>query len=209
MGQIKKILCFQPIYYLNKVFRRLMTVYWNWINNQQFKYQAECHNHILFRGKTILRFGKNVHVYIGKNLSINSGDYCINSSNTSKIIVYDGATLIIGNNVGISSSSITVSQEIRIGNNVNIGSGSTIMDTNFHSLDSSVRKDRSQDTQNAISKPIRICDNSFIGTRCIILKGVTIGVNSIVAAGSVVVKDIPDNEVWGGNPAKFIKKISA
>ena len=38
-------------------------------------------------------------------------------------------------------------------------------------------------------------------------RGVTIGKNSVVAAGSVVVKSIPDNEVWGGNPAKFIKGI--
>jgi acetyltransferase-like isoleucine patch superfamily enzyme len=47
----------------------------------------------------------------------------------------------------------------------------------------------------------------FIGARCIILKGVTIGEKSIVAAGSVVTKNIPEGEVWGGNPAKFIKKI--
>lgn len=50
-------------------------------------------------------------------------------------------------------------------------------------------------------------DNVFIGARCIILKGVTIGENSIVGAGSVVTKSIPANEIWAGNPAKFIRKI--
>jgi len=40
---------------------------------------------------------------------------------------------------------------------------------------------------------------------CIILKGVTIGNNVIIAAGSVISKDIPNNEIWGGNPAVFIK----
>ena len=48
----------------------------------------------------------------------------------------------------------------------------------------------------------------FIGTSCIIGKGVTIGENSVIAAGSVVVKNVPSNEIWGGNPAKFIRKIN-
>ncbi|KAB6168334.1 acyltransferase, partial [Bacteroides xylanisolvens] len=56
--------------------------------------------------------------------------------------------------------------------------------------------------------PIVIEDDVFIGAHCIISKGVTIGARSIVAAGSVVVKSIPPDEVWGGNPARFIKKLS-
>lgn len=50
-------------------------------------------------------------------------------------------------------------------------------------------------------------EKSFLGANTIITKAVTIGKNSIVGAGSVVTKDIPDNEVWAGNPAKFIKKV--
>lgn len=53
---------------------------------------------------------------------------------------------------------------------------------------------------------IIIEENVFLGTRVIITKPVTIGKNSIVAAGSVVTKDIPSNEIWGGVPAKLIKK---
>jgi len=53
--------------------------------------------------------------------------------------------------------------------------------------------------------PIIIRDYVFIGGSSIILKGVTIGKNSIVAAGSMVTKSIPDNEIWGGNPAKYLK----
>lgn len=53
---------------------------------------------------------------------------------------------------------------------------------------------------------VYIGDNVFIGTGTIISKDVRIGENSIIGAGSVVTKDIPDNEIWAGNPARFIKK---
>ena len=54
-------------------------------------------------------------------------------------------------------------------------------------------------------KPIVIEENAWIGMNCIILKGVRIGRNSIIAAGSVVTKDVPDNCIAGGVPCKFIK----
>ena len=58
------------------------------------------------------------------------------------------------------------------------------------------------------TKNIRIDDNVFIGGHSIILKGSSIGKNSIIGAGSVVSGEIPANEIWGGNPAKFIRSIS-
>ena len=53
---------------------------------------------------------------------------------------------------------------------------------------------------------IHIGDGVFIGARTVIAKPCKIGMNAIVGAGSVVTKDIPDNEIWAGNPARFIKK---
>ncbi len=53
---------------------------------------------------------------------------------------------------------------------------------------------------------VRFCKNSFLGCNSVVCKGVTIGENALIAASSVVTKDIPANEVWGGNPARFIKK---
>ncbi len=50
--------------------------------------------------------------------------------------------------------------------------------------------------------------NSFIGINSVICKDITIGENCIVGAGSIITKDIPDNEMWAGNPARFIKKIN-
>ena len=55
--------------------------------------------------------------------------------------------------------------------------------------------------------PVVIENNVFIGAHCIILKGVSIGENSIIGAGSVVTKNVPANQIWAGNPAKFIRKI--
>lgn len=57
------------------------------------------------------------------------------------------------------------------------------------------------------SRPIHIKYGAFIGAGSIILKGVTIGEYSIIGAGSVVCKDVPSGEVWGGNPAHFIRKL--
>lgn len=56
-------------------------------------------------------------------------------------------------------------------------------------------------------RPIRICRNAWIGAGATILPGVTVGQNAVVGAGSVVTKDIPANEIWVGNPARFMKKI--
>jgi maltose O-acetyltransferase len=63
------------------------------------------------------------------------------------------------------------------------------------------------DWETIIAKPVYIGKNVWITTRCIILPGVKIGDNSIIAAGSVVVKDIPANCFAAGNPAKVIRKL--
>lgn len=57
------------------------------------------------------------------------------------------------------------------------------------------------------SSPVKINENAWLAAKATILKGVTVGKNSVVAASSVALKDIPPNEVWAGIPAKFIKRI--
>ncbi len=84
-----------------------------------------------------------------------------------------------------------------------IGGGTCIYDTDFHPLTTA---DRLNDNdEKIVSAAVIIEQNVFIGANCTILKGVTIGKNSIVGACSVVAKKIPPNEIWAGNPAKFIK----
>lgn len=117
-----------------------------------------------------------------------------------------GASLSIGENVGISSTAIVAHHQITIGNNVKIGGGVCIYDTDFHSLDPKSRENAFKDKAQKRTSPVSIGDNVFIGAHSTILKGVRIGDNSIVGACSVVTKSIPENEIWAGNPAKFIKR---
>ena len=162
---------------------------------------------VRFMGKVRLNFHK------GSNVCLNDGFVCrsgskygtVTNERESAITVCEGGNLNIGFHSGVSNVNIYCSKGIYIGNNVNIGSGTVIYDTDFHSLDSKDRKDGT-DTQKRKEAPIEIKDLAFIGARCTILKGVTIGEKSIVGAGSVVTCNIPDGEIWGGNPAKFIRK---
>lgn len=111
----------------------------------------------------------------------------------------------IGNNVGISHTNITSFAGVTIEDNVLIGSGVKIWDTDFHSVDYTYR--RYSEDPDVKSAPILIKEGAFIEACSIILKGVTIGRNSVIGAGAVVTKNVPDNEIWAGNPAKFVKKL--
>ncbi|WP_455672666.1 acyltransferase [Phocaeicola sp.] len=182
--------------------------FWHWYSLYTLKIHGVVSHDILFQGRVFFRLADDAKIQIGRCLYCNSGsEFCINSSEYTKITVAPNAQLVIGNNVGISSSVISCYNRITIGNGVNIGSGSTIMDTNFHSTNPFLRGSRKETKMDIITCPVSIGNNVFIGARSMILKGVAIGDNSIIAAGSVVVKDIPENQVWGGNPAIFIKMI--
>ena len=147
-----------------------------------------------------IKIGKNFHCANAPQYnSIGTIQQCVfNYSKPNSIIE-------IGDNVGISGSTINASTKIKIGNNVLIGSGCLITDTDSHPLN---WNDRLRNDDSKIkSKPIIIDDNVFIGARSIILKGVTIGNGSVIGAGSVVTQSIPPNVVACGNPAKIIKKL--
>lgn len=130
----------------------------------------------------------------------------IGSYRKCTLFVDRNAVLNIGEHVGISQTAIICHKSITIGNYVKIGGGVSVYDTDFHSLDPEIRKSK-DDLKQRIEKPVTIKDNAFIGAHSIILKGVTIGKNSIIGAGSVVTKSVPDNQIWAGNPAKFIRDI--
>ncbi len=143
---------------------------------------------------------------IGNNCIISSGSNFNQLSRNLKGSIYVGenATLLIGDNVGISSSCLWVTESVIIGNHVTIGADTLILDTDAHPLD--WRDRRKNGPRN--SKPIVIEDDVFIGTRSIILKGVTIGARSVIGAGSVVAKSIPPDCVVAGNPCEIIRRVN-
>ena len=131
--------------------------------------------------------------------------------------------IVVGNNTFIGGSHLICRTKIEIGDNVFIAWGGTIYDHDSHSLD---YRERQKDIEQQLldfrsgknfienknwdvvnSKPIKICSNVWIGMNSIILKGVTIGEGAIVAAGSVVSKDVAPWTIVGGNPAKLIKEL--
>lgn len=123
-------------------------------------------------------------------------------------VVLNTGALSIGPGCGISNSAIYCEKRISIGKNVFIGGDCKIYDTDFHSLELSERIldcDRSK----IRCKDVVIEDGAFIGTGTIILKGVKIGKASIIGAGSVVSKNVPDGEIWAGNPARFIRRLES
>lgn len=160
-------------------------------------------------GVPFVSVAKEAKCIIGNNFSMHNKIYGnpIGCSQPCTLFVDSGCTMKIGDNVGISQAALVAHSNLTIGNNVKIGGGTCIYTSDFHSLNPQIRQAPLADKKNKKNSPVRICDNVFIGAHCIILKGVTIGENSIIGAGSVVTKSIPSNQIWAGNPAKFIKLI--
>ena len=137
------------------------------------------------------KIGANTKVWqfcvILKNAQI--GDNC--NINCNVFIEND---VIIGNNVTIKPG-VQIWDGITLENNVMIGPNVTFTNDHFP---------KSQNKEFKIRKTL-VKKGASIGANATILGGVTLGENSLVGAGSVVTKDIPANEVWVGNPAKFLK----
>ncbi len=112
--------------------------------------------------------------------------------------------IVIGKNCQICNRFTAVSEGpgIEIGDNVLVGSSVTVLDSDFHEIDPEKRVGGTPKTGKVVVE-----DNVWIGDRVMILKGSTIGKNSVVAAGSVVSDEFPANVVIGGVPARVICEI--
>jgi acetyltransferase-like isoleucine patch superfamily enzyme len=115
------------------------------------------------------------------------------------------AQIIIGNDVGMSGGTICAARAVSIGAGTLIGANVTIVDTDFHPVAPENRRYSREDVAVA---PVMIEENVFIGTDCLILKGVVIGANSVIGAGSVVTKSIPANVIAAGNPCRMVKPLA-
>jgi acetyltransferase-like isoleucine patch superfamily enzyme len=155
---------------------------------------------------------KKDYIFVGKESIIN-GYFVIENGN---------GFIEIGDRTFIGGGMFVSIHGIKIGNDVMISWGCTFMDNDAHSLDWPDRMNdvldwkkgleeqaigKYKNWSNVVSEPIVINDKAWIGFNVIVLKGVTIGEGAIVAAGSVVTKDVPSFTLVGGNPAKHIKEL--
>ena len=115
-----------------------------------------------------------------------------------------GAQLSIGDDFGMTGGSLVCDQQISIGDRVWVGANTVISDTDFHPLDPELRRAHPLAANTA---PVTIANDVFIGMNVLVLKGVNIGEGAVIAAGSVVVSDVPPRVVVGGNPAQVIREV--
>ena len=174
----------------------------------------------IFIGKRVkIRFGKKIQ--LGNTITLNDNCY-INALCKKGIVIGNnftlgknsiidctgvltqmGESLVIGDNVGISPNFVMfVRGAISIGNDVIIGPNVTIVSENhcFEEKNVPIR------LQGASRQGVTIENNCWIGANVTILDGVSIGDNSIIAAGAVVNKNVEANTIVGGVPARFIKQ---
>lgn len=141
---------------------------------------------------SIIIIGNNC-TFLNKQTSnlIGINHKCILSTQTRE------AKLIIGNNCGFSGTVIGAFKLITIGNYVRCGANTLITDSDWHL----------EDHRSGKPKEVFIDDNVWLGINTVVLKGVTIGKNSIIGANSVVTKSIPENVIAAGNPCKILKYL--
>jgi galactoside O-acetyltransferase len=151
---------------------------------------------LLLKGNGKISFGKNVQIGV-----VASPDFY--SHYTYLEAREEWSEISIGDNVAINNAfSIECSSKVIIENDVLIGSNCSIVDNDGHDL--SIEKRTTGKPKEAV---VHICQNVFIGSNVSILKGVSIGKNSVIGNGSVVTKNIPENVIAAGNPAKVIRNL--
>jgi acetyltransferase-like isoleucine patch superfamily enzyme len=142
-----------------------------------------------------------LYIEIGDNVTIHS----VTTFAGNK--VYDTPLLKIGNNTYIGSrTNISVAKEVTIGNNCYFADDITIRDNDGHPVDF-LRRRANAVVEKQDVKPVSIGNDVWVGAGCFILKGVTVGHRSIIAANAVVTKDVPPDVIVAGNPAHIIKNL--
>lgn len=158
-------------------------------------------------GLPIIQKHKNSRIIIDKGVTLVSSSHGNVAGINHPVIL---ATLAEGANIhldgcGISGSSICAVKSIKIGKNSGLGANASVYDTDFHVINSSRKNQKS--IRDAKAKPVEIGENVWVAANSLILKGVTIGDNAVVGAGSIVRHSIPENTLVIGNPARELHKI--
>jgi acetyltransferase-like isoleucine patch superfamily enzyme len=139
-------------------------------------------------------------IELGINVCLNSGL----PFRTGLFAYFPSSKIKIGNYCLLNGTEIHSRKEVMIGDNCMFAPGVVILDNDSHNTSVNPNTRRNGEPKES---PVAIGNNVWIGMRSIIMKGVKIGDNSVVAACSVVTKDIPSNQLFGGNPAIFLKNL--
>lgn len=158
-------------------------------------------------GLPIFIFHPKAKLKLGSNITLHSNrfTYHLHMNSPVKIMIdHPNAQISIGNNTRLNGCCLHARESITIGDNCLIAANTQIFDNNGHDL--SMDKPEARINTFSKPKPITIGNNVWVGYNCLIMPGVKIGDGSVIAAGSVVNKDIPSNCVAGGNPINVIKQ---
>jgi acetyltransferase-like isoleucine patch superfamily enzyme len=162
--------------------------------------------HPRFNGIPLFEIASTATVTIGNDVTFVSdpAGNLVGLTKRCSIGAAAGAKLGIGDQCGFSGVSIYCAKEITIGRHLTCGGNVSIWDTDFHPLDYQAR--RANDRAAIQRQPIVIGDDVFLGANVLVLKGARIGDRAIVAAGSIVTGNVPPDEIWAGNPARFLRR---
>lgn len=174
------------------------------------KFHKKCQigeNTLFYKTATVLTDKEKDGIKIGTNCHIRGE--LINVSGKGSLIIGDWCYLGEGSTLWSSGADIIIGDRVLIAKDV------FISNNNSHPIEANARHEhykhivtKGHPLQSDLhGKMIKIEDDVWIGCKSIILKGVTVGKGSIVAAGSVVTKDVPEGVMVAGNPAKMVKKL--
>jgi len=122
-----------------------------------------------------------------------------------KFVTFPGARIILGDGVIFAGTVIVARKSVEIGDGTGVAANVVIADSDFHVVWPPERRFELAPIEEA--EPVKIGRRVWIGYGAIILKGVTIGDNAIIGAGSVVTGDIPANTLAAGSPARVIRRL--
>jgi acetyltransferase-like isoleucine patch superfamily enzyme len=148
-------------------------------------------------------------IRIGERCRIQSGFAGNPVGGGSRMSIWVGkeGCLRLGDRVGLSNSTIVCMRSVVIEDDVFLGGGCRIYDTDFHSVRAQERG--APGNPGTRTAPVQVRRRAFVGGHSTLLKGVTIGEEAVVGACSVVRSDVPDGQVWAGNPAAFVRDLQA
>ncbi len=159
-------------------------------------------------GLPIIQRHRLSHITIGNYLELRSS-YVSNPLTPSHPVTLAtrnaNALISIGEHCGFTGAIIIAAEKVSIGNRVILGANAIVVDTDFHPIRAQKRQ---IDTLDAEHSPVIIEDDVFVGMNALILKGVHIGQESMVGAGSVVVEDVPARTLVAGNPARVVRELN-